>query len=194
MKYSEKVTAEKKLFDRLSVETMKGSTGSTGKMLDYLCRDFIMAHGVGSADDVRCRHQDKADATIYINGKRCNFEIKSACGAVIYGRNLSKADILPDNIYPTTAYIIYTAEVDFIRRDNFAELMLVFTREQFIDLLTDTGKHGLESSLKVGKHGGQIEIQPWATKACSARLNKFYDWVDANEIPTLEQFMEEVRG
>jgi hypothetical protein len=194
MKYSEKVTAEKAFFARLDNETMKRSTGSIGKMLDYLCRDYIMAHGVEKADDVRCRHQDKADAVVYVNGKRKAIEVKSACGAVMYGKGLSKADILPDNIYPRTSYIVYTAEVAFINRSNFAELMLVFTRDEFVQMLEDTGKHGLLSSLKVGKQGGQIEIQPWATKACSARLNKFYDWVDEHGIPTLEEFKQGLRG
>ena len=148
MKYSEKVTAEKAFFERLDNETMKRSTGSIGKMLDYLCRDYIMAHGVEKADDVRCRHQDKADAVVYVNGKRKAIEVKSACGAVMYGKGLSKADILPDNIYPRTSYIVYTAEVAFINRSNFAGLMLVFTRDEFVQMLEDTGKHGLLSSSK----------------------------------------------
>ena len=194
MKYSEKVNAEKAFFARLSAEDAKNSTGSTGKMLDYLCRDYIMKQGVRKAEDIRCRHQDKTDATAKIHGRTCKFEIKSACGALVYGKSLTKADILPENIYPTTNYIVYTAEVAYINRNNFTGMMLVFTRDEFIQMLTETGKNGLQSSLKVGKHGGQIEIQPWATKACAARLGKFYDWVDAHGIPTLEDFIKAARG
>lgn len=194
MKYSEKVKAERAFFARLDDESARRSTGSIGKMLDYLCRDYVMAQGVREADDVRCRHQDKVDATVYVNGKRSTFEVKSACGAVMYGKGLTKADIIADNIYPKVSYIIYTAEVNYLTRDNFAGMMLVFTRDEFVTMLEETGKKGLQSSLKVGKKGGQIEIQPWATKACSARLGKFYDWVDSHDIPTLEQFKEMLRG
>ena len=194
MKYSEKVIAEREFFARLSTERLSGSTGSTGKLLDYLCRDYVMAQGVRTAQDVRCRRQDKHDATIFVGGHRSIMEVKSGCGAVVYGQFLTKADIVPENIYPNVDYIIYTAETDYINRNNFTGMMLVFTREQFIEMLTDTGKHGLLSSLKVGKKGGQIEIQPWATSKCSARLGKYYDWVDAHGIPTLEEFIEEVRG
>lgn len=194
MKYSEKVKAEQAFFARLDDESARRSTGSVGKMLDYLCRNYVMAHGVQKAEDVRCRHQDKVDATVYVHGKRSTFEVKSACGAVIYGKGLTKADILADNIYPKISYIIYTAEVNYLTRGNFARMMLVFTRDEFVQMLEETGKKGLQSSLKVGKKGGQIEIQPWATKACSARLNKFYDWVDAHGIRTLEEFVEGMRG
>lgn len=194
MKYSEKIAAERAFAARLTAEDAKRSTGSTGKLMDYCVRDYLMAQGVRKADDVRCRHQDKADATLYVNHKRVTFEVKTACGAVVYGKGLTKDDIVPENIYPKVTYIVYAAEVAYLNKGNFAGLFLVFTRDQFIQMLEETGKKGLLSSLKVGKKGGQIEIQPWATKACSARLNKFYDWVDDHGIPTLEEFKEGLRG
>lgn len=194
MKYSEKVMAEKAFIARLMAEDCKRSTGSTGKLMDYCVRDYLMAHGVSSENDVRCRHQDKADAIVYVHGKRYSFEVKTACGAVIYGKGLTKDDIIAENIYPKTNYIVYAAEVSYISNGNFPDLFLVFTREQFIQMLEETGKKGLQSSLKVGKKGGQIEIQPWATKNCSARLNKFYDWVDDHAIPTLAEFHKALRG
>lgn len=194
MKYSEKVVAEKAFFARLGAEDCKGSTGSIGKLMDYCVRDYLLSKGVKNANDIRCRHQDKADAVIYAHGKKLTFEIKTACGAVMYGKGLTKSDIIAENIYPKVSYIVYAAEVTYLNRDNFSGMMLVFTRDQFVQMLEETGKKGLQSSLKVGKSGGQIEIQPWATKACAARLGKFYDWVDDHGIPTLEEFKAGLRG
>ena len=194
MKYANKKNGENAFRMRLAMEDIKRSTGSTGKLMDYKVRDFLMAHGVSTEADIRCRHQDKDDVTLYIHGKRVAFEVKTACGAVMYGRNLTKDDITAENIYPKMNYIVYAAEVAYITESNFSEMFFVFTRDQFVQMLEETGKHGLQSSLKVGKKGGQIEIQPWATKACCARLGKFYDWIDNNGVPTLEEFRSELRG
>ena len=194
MKYSEKIKAEAALRARLAAEDAKASTGSAGKLLDYLVRDYLMSQGVRSAADVRCRRQDKLDWSIRCSGRTLKGETKSACGAVLYGKGLTKADISAEAIYPQCQYIAYAVETWYLTEQNFTELVLVFTREEFIQMLEDTGKHGLQSSLKVGKKGGQIEIQPWSTGKCTARLDKYLAWVEAHGIPTLEEFRSEVRG
>lgn len=194
MKHSEKMAAMRAEAIRLSNETAKGSTGSIGKHYDFKVRDELMAQGVRTAADVRCRRREAVDCKIRVNGRYIKFEIKTACGAVAYGKDLTKDDITAEAVCAGVDYVVYAAEVGYMNDYNFTEQFMVFTREQFIAMLSETGKKGLQSSLKIGKKGGQIEIQPWATKACSARLGRYYDWTDDHGIQTLGEFLQELRG
>lgn len=195
MTAQEKVIAIREFHERLKAEGLKGSTGEIGKLVDFHVRDFVMAHGVQTVSDVRCRPVGKCDWSIRINGRVYRGETKTAAG----GWKVAEARISAEDIYPHADYIAYTAEVDNMTEDNFADLMFVFTRAQFIELLTVTGRKGLESSLKYNSKRGTVEIQQWSVfnkksgKWVSARLNRYYDYLEENEIPTLRDFVDSVR-
>ena len=129
MKNSEKINRVRELNARLRDEQAKGSTGAVGKLMDFCVRDYLMAHGVDRADDVRCRSAVKSDWTIRINGKLYRGETKTNMGEW----KVPFARINADDIFPTCAYVVYTAEVEGLDMDNFMDNMFVFTREQFID-------------------------------------------------------------
>ena len=196
MKNSEKVNRVRELNARLRDEQAKGSTGAVGKLMDFCVRDYLMAHGVDRADDVRCRSAVKSDWTIRIGGKLYRGETKTNMGEW----KVPFARINADDIFPTCAYVVYTAEVEGLDMENFMDNMFVFTREQFIELLTETGRKGLESSLRYNQSRGTVGIQAWKTynkksgKWCEARLSKYYEFLEVNEIPTLSEFREMVRG
>ena len=60
----------------------------------------------------------------------------------------------------------------------------VFTRDEFINTLETIGKNGLQSSLKVSKQGGQINIQT-ITPKMEDRL-----WEILENMPTVEEFFK----
>ena len=211
MKYSEKMSAEAWMEAELARQDitnnkkgiMPGSTASHAKKADYHVRDFIMADGVGSVADVRCRPSDKFDWVIYVrkNGKtiRINGETKVGEGAVRYGKSPADVAIDPDAIYPDVDFVAYCAEPKKLKAhpENIGKLFRVFTREQFIGVLTDCGRGGLSGSLRVHQQTTgtwQLEIKAWTTSQCSARLAKYEDWVKANGVPTLAEFRAMVRG
>lgn len=196
MKKVDKIKAVREFHARLKAESAKGSTGELGKFADYHVRDFVMAHGVTSEADVRCRAAGKTDWTIRINGKLYRGETKTAAG----GWKVAQPGIRAEDIYPKADFIAYAAEVDNLTEDNLPDMIFLLTRAQFIEMLTVTGRKGLESSLKYNAKRGTVEIQQWSVfnkktqKWVSARLNKYYDYLEANNIPTLRDWVEEVRG
>lgn len=195
MKKSEKIAQIKAFHARIREEQGKGSTGIVGKLMDFYVRDYLMSGGVRKAADVRCRANGKTDWTIKVSGVLCKGETKTNMGEFKAPSNWTA-----DDIFPGYAYVAYTAEVEGLTEDNFMDNMFMFTREQFIELLTVTGRKGLESSLRYNAKHGTLGIQPWKSyipktgKWCEARLNKYYDFLDNNGIPTLREFREAVRG
>lgn len=182
---------------------MPGSTASHAKKADYHVRDFLMADGVGSTADVRCRPSEKYDWTLYIRkaGKtfRIDGETKVGEGAVRYGKSPADVAIDPEAIYPDVDFIAYCAEPKKLKAhpERIGNLFRVFTREQFLSVLTDCGRGGLSGSLRVHQQTTgtwQLEIKAWTTKQCSARLAKYEEWVKAQGVPTLEEFRRMVRG
>lgn len=196
MTKSEKARAIQEFHMRLKAEAEKGSTGATGKFADFHGRDFLLKNGVQRASDVRCREAGKHDWVIRINGKYHWGEIKTAAG----GWKVAQPGIRAEDIYPDASYILYAAEVDNLTEENVPDMMVMFTREQFIEMLTVTGRKGLESSLKYNAKRGTVEIQAWSVfnkktqKWVSARLNRYYDYIEEHNIPTLRDWVKEVRG
>lgn len=192
----EKILAVKDFHARLQAERLAGSTGVMGKLCDFAVRDYVMAQGVRKADDVRCRRSGKTDWSIRVAGRMVKGETKTNMGEW----KVPCARISAEDIFPGMDFVVYTAEVDNLTEDNLPDMMFVFTREQFIELLTVTGRKGLESSLRYNAKRGTVGIQAWSVynkkteKWVSARLNKYYDYLEENEIPTLRDWVEAVRG
>ena len=199
MKNAEKVLAVAAFVAALAEQDVKASTASHAKFADFSVPDYLMSHGVEKADDVSCRAADKCDWTIRIDGKTLHGENKVGCGAVCYGKTAAEVACEADKIYPNVDYVSYCAEPAKLKAhpENAPKLFRVFTRVQFIEVLTVTGRKGLESSLRIHqtKSGTwQLEIQPWQTKQTAARLGKYEEYCTANDIPTLEEFRKAVRG
>lgn len=205
MKKIEKYTAEMAMEARLIIEDIakpgkrRGSTASHCKRADYNVRDFLMAKGVGSTDDVRCRPGSKHDWELYVRKVHIIGETKAGCGAIAYAKDPSDLSFDPDMIYPGVDYVAYCVDSAKLKAhpDRFPALFRVFTREQFIACLVACGRKGLESSLRIHQSVSgtwQLEIQPWYTKQTMARLAKYEDFVKANGIPTLDEFRRALRG
>ena len=165
----------------LARQDSKLSTGSTGKLLDVLVRDYILVKGIQSVADVKCRKLGKVDVLRKSIGK---VEIKSGSGAVAYGEGLTKDDCIAENVLPGVDLVAWAPFTAFITEENFPSMTWVFTREQFIDTLEAIGKHGLDSSLKISKQGRQINIQT-ITPRMEDRL-----WDILDSIPTLEEYFQ----
>lgn len=200
MKKSELIAAFTALEERLYAEMLKGSTGYRGKWADAYCRNYMLVRGIGDVADVRCRKAEQVDVRIKVRGVFKDFEIKTGAGGwACPSPNWTEADILPGK-----DYIAFTCEPALLTRENYPQVIRVFTHEQFVEMLRATGSKGLASSLKYNKSRETLEIQPWATKATDkktgkerwafARRNRCYAFIKANEIPTLEEFIEWARG
>ena len=199
MTKTEKLTAIAAFIATLENQDTKGSTASHAKKADFSVRDYLMAHGVGSVEDIRCRPQSKYDWELYVRRVHVVGETKVGCGALRYGKTAEEVAIDPDAIYPGVDFIAYCVEPAKLKAhpERMATLFRVFTRTQFLQVLEDCGRKGLESSLRIHqtKSGTwQLEIQPWQTKATAARLGKYEEWVEVNGVPTLEEFREALRG
>ena len=205
MKKLEKLTAEASFDAELARQDIakpgkrKGSTASHCKRADYNVRDYLMAHGVGSTDDIRCRPSEEHDWVLIVRRERIVGETKVGEGAVRYAKTAEELDFDPANIYPGVDYIAYCAEPKKLKAhpERKGELFRVFAREQFIGVLEDCGRGGLTGSLRIHQQTTgtwQLEIKAWVTTQCSARLAKYEDWVKANNIPTLEEFRRVLRG
>ena len=175
----------------------KGFTG------DYGIRDYLMAKGVGSTDDVRCRPATQHDWELVVrkDGKTCRIvgETKVGTGAVRYGRTAEDVACEADAIYPDVDFIAYCVDGRKLKAhpERMETLYRVFTRDQFIQVLTDCGSKGLESRLRVHKSTSgtwQLEIVAWQTSQTAARLAKYEEWIKVNTIPTLVEFRNWVRG
>lgn len=178
---------------------MPGSTASHAKHADYAVRDYLMAHGVGSTDDVRCRPGSKHDWDLYVRRTRVVGETKVSTGALRYAKTEAELSFDLDAIYPDVDYIAYCAEGDKLKAhpERKPTLFRVFTRAQFLQMLIDCGKGGITGSLRIHQSTSgtwQLEIKAWKTKQTSCRLGKYEAWVKAQGVPTLEEFRAVLRG
>ena len=126
-------------------------------------------------DALRCRCANRTDIRI---GRNIHIEVKTGSGAVAYAEDrrepFTKADCVAENVFPRARFVVWApfeiVRVEEIVKLDDAEAALalferllrnswVFTREQFVDMLERIGKNGLQSSLKVSKNGGQLNIQ-----------------------------------
>lgn len=175
----------------LAMQDEKHSTGSAGKMLDVLIRDYLMKQGIKNGADVKCRKSAKHDFTLVINKKVYNGETKSGGGALLYGEQATIENVESYNFYNDVQLIAYTLTGKILTEQNFMKITLLFTREQFINMLEYTGKNGIKSSVTIKttcKGVKQAQIQTWST----ARENKFFDFIELNNIPTVEQFAQSI--
>lgn len=201
MTKAEKIQAIKEFNARIREEQGKGSTGFMGKWVDFHARDFLMAKGVETESDIRCRAADKTDFTLRYNGRSHKGEAKTGAGSWKF----SKAEWTEDDIFPGVELFVIAAETEFLTEENFADQLWVATREQYIAMLKYTGgKKGLASSLNYDSKHGLMKIQPYTTRVydkkygkyryASARLTRFYDFVEQEDLPTLREFRDMVRG
>lgn len=200
MTKAEKIAAIREFNNRIREEQTKGSTGAKGKWIDFMARDFLMKKGVSSADDVRCRSAEKTDFRLFYDGRYHDGESKTGAGSWKF----DKPDWTEDDIFPTIDLFVIAAETEFLTEENFMDQLWVCTREQYIAMLTYTGRNGISSSLHYDAKHGLMKIQPYVTKVVDkkynkvrfayARLNKFYDFVEQNDLPTLREFRDRVRG
>ena len=89
---------------------MPGSTASHCKDADYSVRDYLMAHGVGSIDDIRCRPGSKHDWELYVRKVHIVGETKVGAGALRYAKTEAELSFDLDDIYPGVDYIAYCAD------------------------------------------------------------------------------------
>lgn len=165
--------------NRLAREDEKKSTGSNGKRMDVLTRDRIMPHGITRKADVRCRAAALTDC--YWHGRRV--EIKTGSGAVAYDTacRFTKEDCTAENVLHGASIVVWYPFPLVPTFDPF-EQGWVFTRAQFIACLEAIGKNGLQSSLKISKQGGQINIQTLTAKM-QTRL-----WDVLENMPTVAEY------
>lgn len=176
-----------------------GSTASHCKDADYSVRDYLMAHGVGSTDDIRCRPGSKHDWELYIRKTHIVGETKVGTGALRYAKTEEELSFDLNAIYPDVDYIAYCVDGKKLKAhpERKATLFRVFTREQFLQVLIDCGRNGITGSLRIHKQTTgtwQLEIKAWQTTQTACRLGKYEAWIKANKIPTLEEFRKGLRG
>ena len=200
MTKAEKIQAIKEFNNRIREEQGKGSTGAKGKWVDFHARDYLMKKGVEQEADVRCRAADKTDFTLRYAGHTYKGESKTGAGSWKF----AKPDWTEDDIFPDIDLFVIAAETEFLTEDNFMDQLWVATRAQYIAMLTYTGKKGIASSLNYDAKHGLMKIQPYVTKVndkksgkvryAYARLNRFYEFIEQEDLPTLREFREQVRG
>lgn len=200
MTKAEKIQAIKEFNARIREEQGKGSTGFMGKWVDFHARDYLMSKGVSSTADVRCRSAEKTDFTLYFEGRYHRGESKTGAGSWKF----AKVDWTEDDIFPDIELFVIAAETEFLTEENFMDQLWVATREQYIAMLTYTGKKGIASSLNYDAKHGLMKIQPYVTRVYDkkhdkvryayARLNRFYEYVEQANLPTLREFKETIRG
>lgn len=200
MTKAEKIQAIREFNERIREEQEKGSTGYKGKWVDFHARDYLMADGVRTEADVRCRTADKTDFTLRYDGRSHKGESKTGAGSWKF----NKPDWTEDDIFPDIELFVIAAETEFLTEENFMDQLWVATRAQYIAMLTYTGKRGLQSSLNYDAKHGVMKIQPYVTRVndkksgkvryAYARLNKFYEFIEQEDLPTLREFKESIRG
>lgn len=181
MKRSEFEAALALYAEELNRQDTLRSTGSTGKYMDVLVRDYILKQGICRLRDVRCRKGGAVDVGRRGVGK---FEVKTGSGAVAYGFGLTKADLRPEVVCPDADFVVWAPFPRYLSRDNFTTMFWVFSREDFIACLEAIGKKGLQSSLHITKGGGQVNIQT-ISAAMEERL-----WEVLENTDTLEDWKE----
>lgn len=200
MTKAEKIKAIQEFNKRIREEQEKGSTGFMGKWVDCHARDYLLAKGIDREDDFRCRAADKTDFTLRYAGRTYKGEAKTGAGSWKF----AKAEWTEADIFPNIDLFVIAAETEFLTEENFMDQLWVATREQYIAMLTYTGKNGIKSSLTYDAKHGLMKIQPYFSKAYDkkygkyryayARLNKFYEFVAQADLPTLREFRDMVRG
>lgn len=164
--------------------------GRFGKVLEVETRDFILARGIRSIQDVKARKLGKVD----VKARGVKVEIKSGSGSVCYAeldgfgnpiKPFTKEDLRAENVLSDSGLVVwYPFPKIAVNSPRKFEMGFVFEREQFVDMLTAIGKKGLQSSLKVSKHGAQINIQT-ISPAIEQRM---WEYLEMNEIPSVAEF------
>ena len=179
MKRAEFYAALEDYKKELTRQDEKHSTGSIGKLMDVIVRDYLLVKGIKTVNDVRCRKTTKVDVKTRALGK---IEIKTGSGAVAYGAGFTKEDCIAENVCNNADFIVWAPFSMFLTENNFPRMFWMFTRQEFINALETIGKNGLQSSLKVSKQGAQLNIQT-ITPKMEERL-----WNVLENVPTLEEF------
>lgn len=200
MTKAEQIQAIKAFNQRIREEQAKGSTGAMGKWCEVHARAYLMAKGLSSEADARCRAVGKTDFILYYDGRYHKGESKTGAGSWKF----DKAEWTEDDIYPDIELFVIAAETEFLTEENYIDQMWVCTREQYFAMHRYTGKNGLKSSLTYDAKHGLMKIQPYVTRVndkktgkvryAYARLNKFYEFVEQEDLPTLREFKESIRG
>ena len=99
-----------------------GSTASHCKDADYSVRDYLMAHGVGSTDDIRCRPGSKHDWELYIRKTHIVGETKVGTGALRYAKTEEELSFDLNAIYPDVDYIAYRIKDFFSTERKFSNV------------------------------------------------------------------------
>lgn len=167
--------------EELARQDEKRSTGSKGKLAEVLLRNYILKKGIKNASDVRARKAEKIDVVRKAYGR---IEIKTGSGAVAYGYGFTKEDCIAENVCADADMICWTPFNGFWTEETLYSMTWVFTRDEFISTLETIGKNGLQSSLKISKQGGQINIQT-ITPKMEDRL-----WEILENMPTVEEFFK----
>lgn len=175
---------------RSAVLANDSDLGRFGKVLEVETRDFILARGIRSIQDVKARKLGKVD----VRARGVKVEIKSGSGSVCYAdldgfgnpiKPFTKEDLREENVLSDSGLIVwYPFPKIAVNSPRKFEMGFVFEREQFIDMLKTIGKNGLKSSLKVSKHGAQINIQT-ISPAVEQRM---WDYLETNDIPSIVEF------
>ena len=196
MTKAEKLQAIREFNARIREEQGKGSTGAKGKWCEVHARDYLMAKGISSASAARCRAVGQTDFVLFYDGRYHKGESKTGAGSWKF----NKAEWTEADIYPDMDLFVIAAETEFLTEENFIDQMWVCTREQYIEMHRYTGKNGLQSSLNYDAKHGLMKIQPYVyhnkktNKWGYARLNKFYEFIEQEDLPTLREFKESIRG
>lgn len=176
------------------------STGSIGKLTEVAFRALVNVSGI-KARDVHCRSQKQVDS---YTKKLGTVEVKTGSGVAAY--NVEKSDAVenpailfrgcavawaPDTIALKAAYADYVnATMDTIGAATIqfltvaANSLYFMDHDTMVDLLTAMFKKGLQSALK--QTGCNVNIQTVSEKP----LERFYDTVDAWNIPTVADLLD----
>lgn len=165
--------------------------GRFGKILEVETRDYILKRGIRSMKDVKARNLNQNDA----KARGLKWEIKSGSGAVNYAeldgfgnpiKPFTKESLTAENVLPDADMVIwFPFPKEAIASTTPFKCGFVFTRDEFIKTLDSIGKKGLRSSIKVSKHGAQINIQTIS----NAIENRLFDILE--EMPTVEDYFTE---
>ena len=137
-------------------------------------RNYLLAKGIDREDDFRCRAADKTDFTVRYDGATRKGESKTGAGSWKF----TKVDWTEDDIFPGIDLFVIAAETEFLTEENFMDQLWVATREQYIAMLTYTGKKGIRSSLNFDAKRGLMKIQPYVTKVNDKKTGKALVEVD----------------
>lgn len=172
---------------RLRKEYEAGSTATIGKFSETL-RNILNER---PRDVIRCRAANRVDIRI---GRNRYIEVKTGSGAVAYAEETAVGyftnEDLSDRyllkgcneiiwmpfppVAPADIFNLTDAEAAVKLLELFLKNSWVFSRDEFIDMLSTIGKNGLKSSLKVSKNGRQLNIQ-----TITPRMEgRFWDYVE----------------